>query len=76
MSNCLFEAALQAIEASCNCTPKYYVDISDGLFTDHPSIQCGPKSSRPVHLSVAALRSEQPGVDDDRENQAEVGATE
>ena len=31
MSNCLFEAALQAIEASCNCTPKYYVDISDGF---------------------------------------------
>jgi len=31
MSNCLFEATLQKIEASCNCTPKYFVDISDGF---------------------------------------------
>jgi hypothetical protein len=30
MSNCLFEAALQKIEADCGCTPKYFVDLSDG----------------------------------------------
>ncbi len=31
MSNCLFEATLQEIERKCNCTPKYYVDISEGF---------------------------------------------
>jgi len=30
MSNCLFEATLQEVEKLCNCTPKYYVDISEG----------------------------------------------
>ena len=30
MSNCLFEATLQEIEKICNCTLKYYVDISEG----------------------------------------------
>ena len=30
MSNCLFEATLQEIETICNCTLKYYVDISEG----------------------------------------------
>ena len=30
MSNCLFEATLQEVEKECNCTPKYFVDISPG----------------------------------------------
>jgi len=30
MSNCLFEATLQKIEAECNCTPKYFTDIVEG----------------------------------------------
>ena len=30
MSNCLFEATLQEVEKQCNCTPKYFVDISPG----------------------------------------------
>ena len=31
MSNCLFEATLQALELACNCTPKYFVDIVETL---------------------------------------------
>jgi hypothetical protein len=31
MSNCLFEATLQQIEADCGCTPKYFVDIAEGF---------------------------------------------
>jgi hypothetical protein len=31
MSNCLFEATLQKIEAVCGCTPKYFVDIVEGF---------------------------------------------
>ncbi len=30
MSNCLFEATLQEVEKVCNCTLKYFVDISEG----------------------------------------------
>ena len=30
MSNCLFEATLHEVEKQCNCTPKYFVDISPG----------------------------------------------
>ena len=28
MSNCLFEATLQEVEKQCNCSPKYFTDIS------------------------------------------------
>ena len=30
MSNCLFEATFQEVEKVCNCTLKYFVDISEG----------------------------------------------
>jgi len=30
MSNCLFEATLQAVEEICNCTPKIYLGIVEG----------------------------------------------
>jgi len=31
MSNCLFEATLQHVERTCNCTPKYFADIIEGF---------------------------------------------
>lgn len=33
MSNCLFEATLQEIEAQCQCTPKNFMKISDDYDT-------------------------------------------
>ena len=41
MTNCLFEATLQKIEADCGCTPKYFTDIVEGWEAcEGPQKQC------------------------------------
>lgn len=31
MSNCLFEATLQKVEETCQCTPVKYIDVVEGF---------------------------------------------
>jgi hypothetical protein len=40
MSNCLFEATLQEVEKLCNCSPKYYVEISGYNACEGKSKKC------------------------------------
>jgi hypothetical protein len=56
MSNCLFEATLQEVEKQCNCTPKYFADISG-----YPA--CEGKAKKCMNLLMVEMGDKRDVVD-------------